>query len=382
MLLFPVSPLVLASVIGLAVIVVALLLYYLVFYGRFAFRKEKGVGESSDFPPISIVITARDEAHHLIQSLPLLLSQDYPKFEVVLVNDKSRDETPQIVLEYKSQFPNLHYVNLETSISNLAGKKFPLANGIQAAKYDLLVFTDASCVPASPYWLQNIASKMLRKKKVVLGHTTFASEKGLLSRWLHYDALLTSVQAFSYNIAGMPVMANGNNMAYDGSLFFSNREAFVAQARMPFGEDAIFISKVAKPDSVAVSASPDAVIVQPKMSFSKWFQEKKYALVNRSFYKFAPRFWMKLFNWLNFLFYAAFALAAAVTVLQQAWICLGIAAALLALRVGMQYLIFAKSAKKLNEREAIPLIFLFDLLMSLLQPWICLASKFEKSKWK
>ncbi len=361
---------------------VALLLYYLVFYGRFAFRKEKSVGESADFPPISIVITARDEAHHLIQSLPLLLTQDYPKFEVVLVNDKSRDETPQIVLEYKSRFPNLHYVDLATSISNLAGKKFPLANGIQAAKYDLLVFTDASCAPASPYWLQNVASKMIRKKKVVLGHTTFESCKGFMNKWLHYDALQTSIQAFSYNIAGMPVMANGYNLAYDGSLFFANREVFVAQARMPFGEDSIFISQVAKPDTVAVAASPDSVVVQPRISFSKWFQQKKYDLVCRGFYTFAPRFWMKLFNWLSFLFYVAVAFAAVVAVWQQAWLYLGIAALLFALKVGMQYLTFAKSSKKLNEREAIPLLFLFDFLFTLLQPWICLASKFEKSKWK
>lgn len=382
MLLFPIPPVVTACLIGLAVVVVLLLVYYFAFYGRFVFRKEKGVGEWMDLPPVSIIITARDEAHHLINSLPVLLSQEYPCFEVVLVNDKSKDETPQIVLEYKSRFPNLHYVNLETAISNLAGKKYPMANGIQAARYDYLVFTDAACIPSSPYWLQNMACKFVRKKRVVLGHSTYVAGKGFLSKLLHYDALVSTVQSFSYNLAGMPVMADDTNLAYHGDLFFSNREKFVAQARMPFGEDAIFISRVAKPGSTDVAATPDATILKPQVTFSKWFRLKRYALECRSYYSFLPRFGMKLYNWLSFLFYVALVAAIVVSILQLSWVALGIAAAIGLLKLGMQYWVFAKGAAKLDEKGGVPLLFLFDFLFVLLQPWISLSSKFEKSKWK
>ena len=101
-------PYTLICLIILGVIIVSLLLYYLAFYGRFVFRKEKKHILSEEYPPISIIIVAHDEAHHLIKSLPELLTQDYPNYEVVLVNDNSTDETPQLAIEMKNKYHNLH----------------------------------------------------------------------------------------------------------------------------------------------------------------------------------------------------------------------------------------------------------------------------------
>ena len=103
-----VTPFLLTSLIAFGVVILCLLAYYFGLFGRFSFRKERPIGNSTDLPPVSIIITARDQSHLLINSLPLLLSQEYPEYEVVLVNDKSRDETPQVVLEYKNRFHHLH----------------------------------------------------------------------------------------------------------------------------------------------------------------------------------------------------------------------------------------------------------------------------------
>lgn len=376
------SPYLLTSLIAFGVVVICLLVYYLGVYGRFSFRKERPIGNTQDLPPVSIVITARDQSHLLINSLPLLLSQEYPEYEVVLVNDKSKDETPQIVLEFKNRYHHLHYVDLSSYITTIAGKKYPLENGIQAAKYDILVFTDAGSMPSSPYWLQHLASRFVRKKSVALGHVSYPHGSGLHNKILHYDALVTSIQAFSYNISGAPVMADDRNLAYKKSMFFKHQEKFLAHPHLPFGEDAIFVNEVAKKHACDAAASAEAVVIQPNITFAKWFRNKKYSLVCRSFYGFMQRFWMKLFNWNSFLFYVAAAFAFAMTIMEKAWILLGIVAALFLLKIGMQYLVFAKGAKKIGEESAVPMLFLYDFLLVLLQPWIYLASKFEKAKWK
>ncbi|MBO4646388.1 MAG: glycosyltransferase [Bacteroidales bacterium] len=379
--LLTLSPIALICLTAFGFIVFVLLLYYLVFFGRFVFRKEKKHIPTDDLPPISVIIVARDESHHLIDTLPALLTQEYPTFEVVLVNDKSRDETPQIAIEMKNRYQHLHYVNMVSAISNIEGKKFPLAIGIQAAQYDTVLLTDASAIPSSPYWLRQMGAHFVRKTSVVLGHTSYESSKGLMNQILHYDALATSIQAFAYAIAKMPVMADGRNLAYSKSLFFKNKQKFFAHARLPFGEDNIFINEVVKRDACDVAGSPEAVISQQKIPFSKWFWFKKCNRLSFSFYKFTPRFLLFTYNWMSFLFYVAAAVCLTLLIPTCNWLAIGLAAAAILLKIGIQYLVFAKGAKKLAETHAVPLLFLHDLFFVLLQPWIFIASKFERLKW-
>lgn len=366
----------------LGFIIFSLLLYYLVFYGRFVFRKEKKHVLSEDFPPISIIIVAHDEAHHLIKSLPELLTQDYPNYEVVLVNDNSTDETPQLAIEMRNKYHNLHYVNMTSSVSTIEGKKFPMAIGIQAAQNDVVLLTGPSCQPSSPYWLRQVAGRFVRRTRVVLGHASYEKRPGFFNKLLHYDALETSIIAFSYTICGMPVMADGRNLAYNKDIFFKNKEKYFRHSQLPFGEDCIFINEAVKHDVCNVVASPEAVMEQYPIEFSKWFQLKQFALISRSFYKTVPRMLLKWYNWLGFWFHIAAIGTLAVIAVLKNWILLGIVGAAVLLKIGMQYLVFIKGANKLGEKEVLPGMLLYDILVTVLRPWIYLGSKFEKSKWK
>ncbi|MEG2071100.1 MAG: glycosyltransferase, partial [Bacteroidales bacterium] len=131
-------------------------LYYFALFARFTFHKSKKIKDYHQ-DPVSIVITAKDEAHHLLKSLPVLLNQQYNNYEVVIVNDNSADETKQIILEYKTKYPHLKLVDLNSSVTTIKGKKFPLSLGIKSASHEIILLTDADCVPSSPYWLQNMA---------------------------------------------------------------------------------------------------------------------------------------------------------------------------------------------------------------------------------
>ena len=265
----------LICVICLGTISLLLLLYYFALYGRFVFRKEKKPVPVDDLPPVSVVLTARDESHLLIKSLPVLLSQDYPNYEVVVVNDNSIDETADLVNEFRNNYPNLHYVDLTSSISNIRGKKFPLALGIKAANNEIVVLTDASSIPSSPYWLQHIAGRFTRKTRVVYGGVSVMRKQGLLNALMRFDAVRNMIIAFSYTLAGMPVMANGRNLAYTRTLFLENREKFVSQPRMPYGDDDVFMNQVATSVTCDVEPDPDALISQTGLTPSRWFQQKK-----------------------------------------------------------------------------------------------------------
>lgn len=370
----------LVCVVVLGVVVLLLLLYYFALYGRFVFRKEKKPAPVEDLPPVSVVLAARDESHLLIKSLPVLLSQDYPNYEVVLVNDNSIDETSDLVKEFKNTYPNIHYVDMTSSISNIRGKKFPLAIGIKAAKNEVVVLTDASSIPSSPYWLQHIAGRFTRKTRVVFGGVSVIRKSGFINALMRFDAVRNIITSFSYTLAGMPVMANGRNLAYTRTLFLKNKELFMAQPRMPYGDDDIFMNKVAATATCDVEPDSDALISQTGLTPSRWFQQKKASFVTRSYYTTGSRILLKAYNFLSFLFYAA--LVCTIVFCLKDFVLLGIGIGVAVLKIAAQHLVFGKAAKKINEKGLTPFLLLYDLVFVFLNPCINFLSKFEKRKWR
>ena len=370
----------LICVICLGVVTLLLLLYYFALYGRFIFRKEKRPVAVEDLPPVSVVLAARDESHLLIKSLPVLLSQDYPNYEVVLVNDNSIDETSDLVKEFKNTYPNLHYVDLTSSISNIRGKKFPIAIGIKAAKNEVVVLTDASGIPSSPYWLQHIAGRFTRKTRVVFGGVSVVRKPGFINALMRFDAVRNLILSFSYTLSGMPVMANGRNLAYTRSLFLQNKEQFMAQPRMPYGDDDIFMNKVASSLPCDVEPDPDALISQTGLTPSRWMQQKKAAFVTRSYYTAGSRLLLKSYNLLSLLFYAA--LVCVIVFCFKNFLLLGIGVGIAVLKIAAHHFVFGKAAKKINEKGLTPFLLFYDILFVFLNPCINFLSKFEKRKWR
>lgn len=368
----------LVCLIILGVITLVLLLYYFGLFARFSFRKEKPLHATEDFPPVSIVITARDEAHNLIKSLPSLLTQEYPNYEVVLVNDNSRDETASLLVEYKQRYNHLHPVDLSSSISNMQGKRFPLSIGIQAATHEKVLLTDACCIPSSPYWLQHVAQQFVRNTQIVIGHVTCPKQEGANNRIQRYDALMSSLQAFSYAMANMPVLANGRNLAYTKTIFFQNQKKFVSQFRLPFGDDDIFINEIAKKNIQNVVSHPDATIIQPQDSFFNWLRKKRFQCISRSHYKLKSRFVLRNYNCMSLLFYFAAIVALIVSLGNLA--CLLTAIGIIVVKIASQYVVQGMAAAKLNEKKLIPLFLWYDIVFAFLNPLINLASNFEK--WK
>ena len=133
------------------------LFYFLFFYLRLANYKPKEK-KITHYPPVSVIICARNEDTNLKQHLPKILAQDYPAFEVIVVDDNSDDGTTEYLFFLSQKEPRLKRTKTGNSNRMMAGKKFPLTLGLKAAANELVVLTDADCYPATNQWLKQVVS--------------------------------------------------------------------------------------------------------------------------------------------------------------------------------------------------------------------------------
>lgn len=351
------------------------ILYYLLIFSRFSFHKQNTI-ENQNIFPVSIVTTAKDAAHHLINTLPEFLSQDYPQFEVVVVNDNSKDETQQVIVDFQYRYPNLKMVHLESSITNIKGKKFPLSLGIKAAKYEHILLTDSDCLPASNQWLALMARHFTEHTKIVLGFNSIRKKIGLFNALIRFDKLHQALQYFSYCLAKIPFMGVGQNLAYTKSIFFNNY-GFASQNHLQFGDDDLFINQVATANNCAIEYSKEAhTLSRPNPNFENWFLLKKFRSKTRNLYTRIDRILLNFYHFLMTFSYISLGLALYFSLNSLYYLILVFG--ILLLKITIQYISFGYAAAKLNEKRLVPHILFFDIIFSMLNPVVYLVSIIRK----
>ena len=196
------------------ILVVAIQLsYYLFFFGKFAFAKaQKSTPKKI---PISVIVCAKNEAENVIRFIPLLAEQDYPDYEIILIDDASSDTTLEIFEEFEKQYSNIRLVKVENNEAFWGNKKYALTLGIKASKKDYLLFTDADCYPASKDWITSMSSQFTMNKTIVLGYGAYEKIAGsFLNKIIRFETMLTAIQYFSWAKIGHPYMGVGRNLAY------------------------------------------------------------------------------------------------------------------------------------------------------------------------
>ncbi|HWK98311.1 MAG TPA: glycosyltransferase, partial [Parapedobacter sp.] len=250
-------------------------LYFLLFvYSRLAFYKKPQAKETVDFPPLSVIICARNEEQNLRKNLPKILSQDYRQFEVILVNDFSEDETKWLLKELSTQNNRLKVVEIAEHVRLKHGKKFAVTLGVKAAQYEHLVFTDADCVPQSDQWLQHIATAFDGGEEIVLGYSPYTRKRGFLNALIRFETFHTAMSYLSYALKGNAYMGVGRNLGYTKSLFFRGK-GFASHMHIPSGDDDLFVNQNATPHNTVICIDPEAhVWSEPKTTFSAYTLQK------------------------------------------------------------------------------------------------------------
>lgn len=248
-------------------------------FARLAFRKPGLLAPATlnvtCLPPVSVLICARNEAANLAANLPVVLGQQYPKFEVLVIDDDSADNTPLVLQALQKKYTHLRV--LHSGPKTTPGKKQALAQGIAAARYEHLVFADADCRPASALWLRHMAECFLKTQdvEIVLGYGPYRPEPGLLNKWIRFETVQTATQYFSFALAGQPYMGVGRNLAWRRQLF-QQVGGFAAHADLPSGDDDLFVNAAANHKNAAICLAPEAfVFSEGEKSWRNWRLQKK-----------------------------------------------------------------------------------------------------------
>ena len=258
------------------------------------------------FQPLSVIICARNEADNLGKYLFGILEQDYPDFEVVVVNDRSWDGTRELLEDFAKQYEHLKVVHVTDGEKFIAGKKFAVTMGIKAAVNEWLVFTDADCLPASKNWLLGMQQPAGQQTEILLGYSPYLKKRSLLNCLIRFETFFTAVNYLSFAIKGMPYMGVGRNMAYKKSLFFKNK-GFAAHMHIPSGDDDLFVNANASKVNTLIRIHPDThVWSEPNLSFGAYLRQKKRHFGAGKLYKGHHKFILSAQIVCQFLFYASF----------------------------------------------------------------------------
>lgn len=247
--------------------------YHWFLFRRLAFHKKEK--KESRYEPVSVIVCAKDSYEYLIDLIPAVLSQDYPEYELVIVNDCSQDETEEYLKDLARNNPKINLVNLTQNLNFFHGKKFPLSMGIKSAKYDLLLLTDADCVPNTNQWIKEMVASYEKDTEIVVGYGPYYERKGLLNKLIRFDTLYIAMQYLSLALAKKPYMGVGRNLSYRKSTFLKNK-GFTSHYNIPSGDDDLFISQVANKKNTAVCIDAvNRVESEPKRTWATWIRQKR-----------------------------------------------------------------------------------------------------------
>lgn len=280
------------------------LFYYLFFFIRLAFYNPREIDGAAK--PLSVIICAWNEEENLKKNLQSILEQDYPEFEVIVVNDHSRDETELLLHSWQKRFAHLRVINLTAENANMRGKKFAISMGIKGAKHENLVFTDADCRPKSKDWLSHMAQGLEEPKKIVLGYGGFEKKKGFFNKLYRYESVHIAMQYFSYALAGIPYMGVGRNLAYNKELFFKTK-GFIKHRHVASGDDDLLVNEVSTGRNTTIELRKDAhTVSQPVENFAGWVLQKRRHLSTGTYYKPISKLILGMFTFFHLLFYLSF----------------------------------------------------------------------------
>lgn len=282
------------------------------------------IDPKKELPGVSVVLCAHNEGYNLSHYLQVLLTQDYPTYEVIVVDDGSQDNTHDVIELYKNRSQRLHTTFVPADARVRSTKKLALTLAAKSAQYDYLLLTDADCVPESDQWIremmhcfglsagnqgwtiegQKAGEGQPAPKDIVLGFGAYFYQRGYVNRLVRFDTLFNGLHYLGAALCRHPYMGVGRNLAYRKSLFFQSG-GFTRLMDSRAGDDDLFINHVATPTNTAVALNRNSYTWSlSKTTIRDWVQQKRRHLSVSPMYKASTK-WRLLFEPLTRgLFYA------------------------------------------------------------------------------
>ena len=394
---------------GLAVLFLAQVYWYARYMAAPARRMRKRNVRNDDVrctkedaPGVTVILAAHNECVNLSNYLQALLTQDYPTYEVIVVDDGSEDSTRDVVEQYMLRDPRLKMTYVPYGARVGSTKKLAITLAAKASQYDYLLLTDADCVPESNQWISemmrgfgDVRSDDVRcTKEIVLGFSPYFEEKGHINRLVRFDTLFNGLHYLGAALCGHPYMGVGRNLAYSKSLFFESG-GFTRMMTNRSGDDDLFVNHVATRENTAVVLSRESYTWSlSKKTMKEWWQQKRRHVSVSPAYRAGTKLRLGFEPLTRGLFYAlAFGLIAyqLATIDYQSLIgnlstlytlhyTLLIAVGLFLLRWIIQSAIINVSARRMGlKRFSMWTILWFDIALPLVNLWmLCVPKRIKK----
>lgn len=338
-----------------SVLFIIQVIYYLGLYNRIHARsravKKGDVHFAQELPPLSVILCTHDEEANLRNNLTAVLEQDYPQFEVIVINDGSGDDTKDYLTLLEEQYPHLYHSFVPASSRYISRKKLAATLGIKASRYDWLVFTHADCRPQSDQWLRLLARNFTSRTEVVLGYSGYERGKSVLHKLMSFDNLFTSMRYLGFALAGRPYMGIGRNMAYRKELFYRHK-GFSAHLNLQRGDDDLFINHAATPENTRVETDAAAVVRRQPLSRAKDWREEKigYASTARLYHG-NQRFLAGMETATRLTFHVSWIALLTIGTMHARWMAAGIALLFFLFRFALQAAVINSTARDLGEKR-------------------------------
>ncbi|WP_428655979.1 glycosyltransferase [Runella sp.] len=269
---------------GIFALIVLVQLYYILFVFTKLLLQPSSV-EKKQWPAVTVVVCAHNELENLRELLPMLQEQDYPDYEVIVVDDRSWDGTEEFAETEAKAWGKVRFLHVRKEYDHVTPKKYAVTTAVRGAKHEVILLTDADCRPTTDQWIRGMAAHLTEEKQIVLGFSPYEKHSGLLNRLIRFETFYVAVQYLSLALAGKPYMAVGRNLMYKKSLFTQNK-GFYTHLRITGGDDDLLMNEIATEHNTAVCLDADTFMVSiPKTNWSDWYRQKTRHLSVSKYYK-------------------------------------------------------------------------------------------------
>lgn len=326
----------------------------------------------TSLPFLSIIIVTCNQGSLLRRNLPFVLEQDYPAYEVIVVNDNSNDDTAEILESLKQHYPHLRTTFTSDSARRISHRKLALTLGIKGARGEWVVFTEPQCCPAGNKWLRALTEPIIgtshNQKAVdaVVGYTRMEHSGGFASTVRVAENMLRNVRLLCSALTHTAYMGYGSNLAYKRELFFRNK-GYSAHLNLERGDDDIFVNENIAPVKIRAAVEADASVVVSHPDSREWTMEKTGRIATQRYLHGLMPHLMTMESVSRALYALGTICFLVLALIKGWWLAAGITALLWIVRHACQQFILLRTRRALHEHNFAPLLALLDGLLPLME---------------
>lgn len=374
------------------------ILYFVVWQRPMRLSKQQNKATSAlaldEMPGVSVIVYSHNQADALLRNVPVLMTQAYPKFEVIVIDDISKDNTHDVLTMLSHRYANVLHTRIDERVRSVSRRKLAVMLGVKAAHHDIILSTRAQCVPADVHWIERMVRPLVdnRRTEVTLGPVVYSRRASVASRFCQWDLFWRQLQLFALTLTTRPYAGWAQNMAFRKASFYAdNNKAFASHLHYVPGEDDLFVAGLANGKNVDVVCVPQAVVTDLSSPLAiAWSCERLDRGFTSQRYALAPcvlqhldslsRYLCVLSAW-AVIGYAIYYILNVPGTHVLTWEVMGTVAFMLLLRMGLIVWTSVATAKALRQRPYVGWPLLTDLFMPLVDLYYRMKAGVENEQF-